>query len=389
MLRRIALWSLAAISILGVTLAALVPALVDRGLNRVLTPGPYPVAAPAQQLHDALFVADLHADPLLWKRDLLAEATHGHVDVPRLRKGGVALQVFDAVTKVPAGQNYDGNDDSSDMITPLAVAGLWPPRTWSSLTERALYQAQKLHWAAMHSNGMFFVIRDRVQLEAFIGRRKRDREVVAGVLGVEGLHALDGQHANLDRLYDAGFRVMGLAHFFDNDLGGSAHGLGKGGLTEWGRRAIDHMERRGMLIDLAHASPRLMDDVLAIAKRPLIVSHGGVKGTCDHIRNLGDDHLRRVAATGGVIGIGYWDAAVCDVSVDGIVRAIQYAVTVAGADHVALGSDFDGATTTPFDTTGIPRITEGLRNVGMADADIAKVMGANVLRVLQATLPAG
>jgi microsomal dipeptidase-like Zn-dependent dipeptidase len=370
-------------------LVGLLPTLVDRGLNRVLEPGPYPVGAAAQRLHDTLFVADLHADPLLWKRDLLAKASHGHVDLPRLREGGVALQVFDAVTKVPAGQNYDGNDDRSDMILPLAVAGLWPPRTWSSLTERALYQAQKLHRAAMHSNGTFFVIRDRVQLEAFAGRRRKDREAVAGVLGVEGLHALDGDLGNLDRLFDAGFRVMGLAHFFDNDLGGSAHGMSKGGITDLGRRAVEQMEKRGMLIDLAHASPRLLDDVLAIATRPLIVSHGGVKGTCDHIRNLGDEHLRRVAATGGVVGIGYWDAAVCDVSVNGIVRAIEHAVKVAGADHVALGSDFDGATTTPFDTTGIARITEGLMNAGMSHEDIAKVMGANVLRVLLATLPAG
>lgn len=363
------------------------PQLLERNTNTVLQPPPYTVSSAARQLHAQLFVADLHADSLLWDRDLLRASSYGHVDIPRLRTGGGALQVFDAVTKVPTRQRYDGNDDRSDIITLLAAAQRWPMQTWFSLPERTLYQAHKLHDVAARSAGGFVVVETLRDLADFIERRKTHPELIAGLLGIEGLHALGGDLHNVDVFRDAGYRIMGLAHFFDNDVSGSAHGISKGGLTDFGRQVVRRMEERSVLVDLAHAAPRAIDDVLAIATRPVIVSHTGVKGTCEHIRNLSDDHVRRIAATGGVIGIGYWDAALCDVSVTGIVRAIRYAVQLAGIDHVALGSDFDGATATPFDTTGLPSITQGLLSVGFSETDVGKVMGSNVLRLLRATLP--
>ncbi len=164
----------------------------------------------------------------------------------------------------------------------------------------------------------------------------------------------------MDRLFDAGFRITGLTHFFDNEVGGSAHGLEKGGLTPFGRQVVARLEAHGMLIDLAHASKPLIDDVLAMARRPVLVSHTGVTGTCPGPRNLSDDHLKRIAATGGVVGIGYWDGAVCVPSVPNIVKAIRYAVDQVGVAHVALGSDFNGATRTPFDVTGLRVSTEEL-----------------------------
>jgi membrane dipeptidase len=105
----------------------------------------------------------------------------------------------------------------------------------------------------------------------------------------------------------AGFRMIGLAHFFDNEFAGSAHGVEKYGLTEQGRALVRDMERRKILVDLAHASPKTIEDVTAMASRPVIFSHTGVRGTCDNRRNLSDEQLRKIAATGGVIGIGFWD----------------------------------------------------------------------------------
>ena len=99
---------------------------------------------------------------------------------------------------------------------------------------------------------------------------------------------------------------------------------------------------------------------MGLAAKPVVVSHGGVTGTCPGGRNLNDAQLRRVAKNGGVVGIGYWKAAVCDASVKGIVAAILYTIKVAGIDHVGLGSDFDGNVTTPFDVTGLPMLTEAL-----------------------------
>jgi microsomal dipeptidase-like Zn-dependent dipeptidase len=192
---------------------------------------------------------------------------------------------------------------------------------------------------------------------------------------------------NLNDLYDAGFRMMSPTHFTDTDIAGSASGQLKGGLTGLGRGWVHSMEAKGMLIDLAHASPATVRDVTAMASKPVVVSHTGVKGTCNNNRNLSDDQLRSVARTGGVIGIGYWETAVCGFDARSIARAIQYTVRVVGAEHVALGSDFDGATTMPFDVTGIPLITDALRKGGLSEHEIRLVMGENVVRVLSQTLP--
>ena len=116
-------------------------------------------------------------------------------------------------------------------------------------------------------------------------------------------------------------------------------------------------------------------------------SHGGVEGTCPGTRNLSDRHIRAIAATGGVIGIGYWDTAVCATSVTAIVKAIRYTADLVGVEHVALGSDFNGTIHAPFDVTGLAQLTEGLLGAGFSRDDIAAIMGGNVQRLLLASLP--
>jgi microsomal dipeptidase-like Zn-dependent dipeptidase len=181
--------------------------------------------------------------------------------------------------------------------------------------------------------------------------------------------------------------MIGLAHFFDNEWAGSAHGVAKHGLTSYGRALVAELERRHILLDLAHSSPRTIDDVLALARRPLVVSHTGVRGTCDNRRNLSDAHLRAIAATGGVVGIGYWDQAVCGTDPAAIARAVRHALEVAGPEHVGLGSDFDGAVTVPFDTAGLPHLTDALLGAGVPTPLVARAMGGNVVRLLRESLP--
>ena len=130
-----------------------------------------------------------------------------------------------------------------------------------------------------------------------------------------------------------------------------------------------------------------MSTVLAMAKRPVVVSHTGVKGTCNNARNLSDAHLKGIAATGGVIGIGYWQTAVCGTDAASIARAIKYATRIAGVEHVGLGSDYDGAISAPFDTSGVVLVTQALLKEGFGEKDIALVMGGNYLRLLGQTLP--
>ncbi len=381
------LLGLAAVVVVGFAIFFNLPAYVDGQMNRLLRPGPYPAGEQANALHQTLFVADLHDDALMWNRDILARYTRGHSDLPRMLDGHMGLQVFSTVTKTPKGLNYERNGADTDSITMLVMAQRWPVATWNSLMARALYQSEKLQRAAADSQGQLVLVRTREDLAAFDQAWAKDPHRVAAVLATEGLHPLEGKLENVDRLYDAGFRITGLTHFFDNEVGGSAHGLEKGGLTPFGREVIAKLEAKGMLVDLAHASKPLIDDVLAIAKRPVLVSHTGVAGTCPGPRNLTDDHLRRIAATGGVIGIGYWDGAVCDPSIPSIVKAIRYAVDKVGVDHVALGSDNNGATSQPFDVTGLPQLTEALQKAGFSESDIRAIMGGNVQRLLLQNLP--
>jgi membrane dipeptidase len=375
--------------LLGVALGVFfnVPTWVDARLNTVIHPAPYTASAKAISTHQTLFVADLHDDALLWNRDPLQRYDRGHSDLPRLLDGHVALQVFATVTKSPKGLNYERNGSDTDSITMLAMAQRWPVATWTSLLQRALYQSQKLRQAAQDSQGRLVLVKSQQDMAAFVKAWGADSQRVAAVLATEGLHPLEGKLENVDRLYDAGFRIAGLTHFFDNEVGGSAHGIEKAGLTPFGRQVVAKLEAKHMLIDLAHASKPLMDDVLALAKRPVLVSHTGVAGTCPGPRNLTDTHLKRIAATGGVVGIGYWEGAVCQPTVASIARAIRYAVDLVGVAHVALGSDFNGATRTPFDTTGLPQLTEGLMQAGFSTDDIRAIMGGNVQRLLLQSLP--
>ncbi len=362
-------------------------AYMDANMNKTTNPPPYLVNDRAQKLHDSLIVADLHADFLLWNRDLLEKHDYGMIDLPRMQDGNLSLQAFTIVSKVPKGLNIHKNTADSDQITLLALAEHWPFKSLTSLKERALYQAHKLHDYAKKSNGQFVIIKSKSDLAKFIAARHDGKKLTAGFLGIEGAQVLEGDLANVKVMYDAGFRMMSATHFFDTELGGSAHGVSLGGLTDFGRAVFEDMQQRGMLIDIAHASPALIDDILAFTSTPIVSSHTGVRGTCDNQRNLSDDHLRGVAQTGGVIGIGFWDVAVCEFSPKAIVKAIKYTADLVGVDHVALGSDFDGAIKSPFDASGMAQITEELLKQGFSEADIRKIMGENTLRVLREILP--
>jgi membrane dipeptidase len=363
------------------------PGYVGRRMNATLGEQPYAASERAKALHKTLLVADLHADTLMWDRDLLKRGDWGHVDLPRLVEGNVAAQSFTVVTKTPRGMNIESNSGDTDNITLLALAERWPVTSWLNLTERALYQARRLHEASSRSNGKLVILRTAKDVTNFLERRKSDTEIVAGFLGLEGAHALEGDVNNLDRLYDAGFRMIGLAHFFDNEMAGSAHGVKKYGLTDKGRELVWRMEEKRVFIDLAHASPDTINDVLRIAAQPVIVSHTGVRGTCDNRRNLSDDQLKAIANNGGIVGIGFWDTAVCGSDAAAIAKAIRHAADVMGVDHVALGSDYDGAIEAPFDATGIVQITDALLREGFDEDEIRKIMGENVIRTLRLYLP--
>lgn len=388
MQRRPVLISSSLVLLLLAAAALWLPGWVESRLNLTIAHQPWPMSPQAQILHQSLVVGDLHADTTLWDRDLLVRSDRGHVDVPRLREGNIAVQVFTAVTRSPADQNYHSNrSEALDTITLLALAQGWPPRTWNSLYQRALFHAEKLHDTAARAPEQLQVITDSTGLRQLLSRRQAGMRTVGGVLGIEGAHALEGRLDRIEGLYQAGFRIVGLQHFFDNRLGGSLHGESQGGLTDFGRQAVDALQERGMIIDLAHASEQVVRDVLARSERPVLISHSGFYGHCPGPRNISDDLMRAVAAQGGLIGVGFWEDAICDPSPNGIAEAIRYGIQLVGAEHIALGSDFDGAVTTPFDATEMAALTHALIEAGVSHSNIRRVMGGNLIEFLLNTLP--
>ena len=387
MKRYFTIFVLALIVVLGLFLT-FAPTILDKRQNLVVEHQPYKISPQAQALHSSLLVGDWHADSLLWMRNLSEEYDYGHLDFPRMQQGNLGLQMFTTVTKSPSGQNYELNQtDASDNITLLAMMQRWPTATWSSLAERALFQADKLHHLAAHDPDNLMLIRSRIELAEFLQRRQSNPTLIGGLLGTEGSHALDGDLANIQRLYNRGFRMMSLQHFFDNKLGGSLHGTSGAGLTQFGRDAVAEMLALGIMLDVSHSSEQVVADTLALSDKPLIVSHTGFQGHCDSPRNISDALMEQIAAAGGLIAVGFWDGAICGNSPATVAAAIVYGIGLVGEDHVALGSDFDGTVTTSFDGSEMAVITQALLDANLSEQQIRKVMGENMLGYLQTYLP--
>ena len=365
----------------------ILPGVLERGMNVVESHAPYDISPRAQALHESLFIVDLHSDSLLWKRDLALASERGQVDLPRLQAGNVALQVFSATTKSPRGQNYTSNSAGTDNVTALAVVQGWPVETWSSLFARADFQVEKLRALVEKRTDDLVFIRTKRDFDNLLNARKSNPNIVGAMYLIEGAHPLEGQLENLDRLHSKGLHFVGITHFFDNELGGSLHGESQAGLTGFGRAVVERANQLEMTIDIAHASPQVVADILAISSRPVVLSHGGFKGICDTDRNLSDELMVKVAAAGGIVGVGYWDGAVCDASPAGIARAIRYGIDLLGIEHIALGSDFDGAVTTTFDTSELAVLTQTMLNDGFTEREIRAVMGENMQRFLLDQLP--
>ncbi|MFT5571750.1 MAG: membrane dipeptidase [Cryomorphaceae bacterium] len=364
------------------------PRMLDRSLNVVEPHEPYQISDQAKKLHGQLIVGDWHTDSLMGSRDLAQRSNFAHVDLPRLQEGNVALQMFTTVTKSPDGQNYEKNETGArDNMTLVALIQRWPSDTWNSLAARALFQADRLHDLIKRQPDDIAWIRSFEELNSWFERRKENPKLVGALLGTEGSHALDGKLENVKVLFDKGFRMMSLQHFFDNKLGASLHGISQTGLTPFGREVVAKINELDIMLDVAHSSEQVVDEVLALSTRPLVVSHTGFKGHCDSPRNISDDHMQRIAKAGGLIAVGYWEGAICGTRPQDVATAIKYGVNLVGEDHVALGSDFDGAVTTRFDSSELAVLTQSLLDAGLNEDQIRKVMGGNMLRFVSQNLP--
>ena len=413
-------FSVAWIAVVFYTLLVVVPPKLDSLLNGVIKNQKFhPVPEEHAKFHKTLSgeeclsclgyfffkkkkkkkVADLHADSLMWpKRDLLTKNNYSHVDVPRLLQGRIAIQAFTIVSSSPAKLNFHSNAEPkgilSDQIVLKALLEQWGGlEVIHSIRARAMFQIDQLHRFEARSNGALMVIKTKSDLENVLRLHANGQAVVGGFLGVEGLHCLDSDWKNVQVLYDAGVRMAALTHFFDNSLGGSAHGVAKNGLTELGRKVLSEMVRLGMLIDVAHNSHATIAEIIELTKGSnnsiIMTSHTGVQSVCDSFeRNLNDDEIRAIAKSGGVVGIAFFSPAMCgDDILESILDSIIYVKNLVGIEHVGLGSDWDGTVKTPIDASQTLHISSGLLRRGLTEQETRLVMGENVFRMLRRVLP--
>lgn len=377
-LTKFVLPGIAIFSMIGAAVHLLGPAIVQKKMMGEFNKEVFSVKK-GYELHPNIFVADMHADTLLWERNFFEKNDYGHVDLPRLMEGNVALQIFTIVTKAPKSMNIKETDGNAlDRITPLAIVQMWPISTWFSLFSRAVHQIHKLKYWQSRSRDNLMIIKTQRDLKDFIELRTFRKKMVAAIIGLEGAHAIEGSNKKLEILFKEGLRVVGLTHFFDNKVAGSAHGEKKGGLTEFGKLMVEKSNELGIIFDVSHLSEKASFQLLELSKKPVINTHTGLRGKCNNDRNLSDDLAKAIAQKGGIIGIGFWDKATCGTSTRAIVDMIKYATDLVGVDHIALGSDFDGTVISPIDASKMESITSELANAGYVKEDIAKIMGGNV-----------
>jgi membrane dipeptidase len=324
----------------------------------------------AVSLHRSAYVADAHADSLLWNRDLRIRQREGHVDFVRLREAGVRLQAFTIVT--------DGFPVLGGF-GPFAAWHGWPRAARASPWARAQFQISRLHAFCADASARARVVMSRAELET----AELDG-ALACVLGIEGGQALEGRVERVGELARQGVRFLGLTHLSANGLGGSATpGMRSRGLSPHGVEVLEAMAASGLAVDVAHASPRLLGGLLSQKGARVFCSHTGVRGATAHWRNLPDEALSAIARRGGVVGILFGTVYLGGRELADVARHLEHAVQVAGEDAVCLGSDFDGLVRLPRgmrDVSDLPRLTELLLARGHPWRLVEKLLGLNLRR---------
>ena len=367
------------------------------------------IALRAKKLHFSSIVLDTHDDTTqrFFSKDfdLGKRNPDGHVDIPRMREGGMNAIFFSIW--------IDGR-----IMGPPAV-------------EKALDQIDAVHQnVRTHAKDLVFC---RTAEEV---RRAHAQGKIAALIGVEGGHMIGNDIRVLRIFGDLGVRYMTLAHFYNDEWADSSTDKpAHNGLTDFGKDVVREMNRQGIMVDISHVSDKTFFDALEISKAPLIASHSSCRALCNHPRNMSDDMIKALAAKGGVIQINYersfidqtykdaydkasggvvaatekitqecsgdadcvsrklkdFDAqmeasgALPRVSWATIIEHIDHVVKLVGPDYVGLGSDFDGATMPDGmeDCSKLPKITEALMRKGYKDEDIRKILGGNLLRVME------
>jgi membrane dipeptidase len=363
----------------------------------------------AHKLHFSSIVLDTHDDTtqrfFSKDYDIGKQNAEGHVDIPRMREGGMNAIFFSIW--------IDGR-----IMGPAAV-------------EKALDQIDAVRENVKKYSKDMVLARTADDV-----RRAHAQGKIAALMGVEGGHMIGNDIRVLRIFADLGVRYMTLSHFYNDEWADSSTDKpAHNGLTEFGKDIVREMNRQGMLVDISHVSDKTFYDALEVSKAPLIASHSSCRALCNHVRDMSDDMIKALAAKGGVIQINYEKSFIdqaykdayaketggvvqhiseltknCNndeaciaremakeqqrltaegklphVSWERIIDHIDHAVKLVGPDHVGLGSDFDGADMPEGmeDCSKLPKITEALLRKGYSEGDIRKILGENTLRVME------
>lgn len=359
-------------------------ATVERVLNTT-SGAPLPAVRPeVLAFHREVVVIDLLVGSALFRRSFVTRQRGGHADLPRLLAGGVDLVGLSIATRHP--------DLRGTLSTSQFRALGFPMRRLRTNMQLVAAIARRIRRWEAESTGRLRLIGSAVGLDELATIGPGDG-VVRAFLGVQGGHALDGDAANICRLHALGVRMLALSHVMDNGLVGSNTGVRRGGLTAHGRDVIAECERVGIVVDLAHMASAGIRDTLPLLTRPFMVSHTGFRAMSGQAsrwrrfspatRNLSTDDARAVADAGGVIGVVCSTLLLGGDDLAAAVRSIRWAVDTLGAEHVAIGSDFDGALRMVFDARGLPALTQALLDDGLSEETVRGVLGENALRVLR------
>jgi membrane dipeptidase len=366
------------------------------------------VSEKARKLHFSSIVVDTHDDTtqrfLDGKFDLGERTNTGSIDIPRMKEGGLSAIFF----------------------------SIWIPSkvTGPEAVRRALQQIDAVReQIRKHPNDLVLAT------TAAEIREAKKKGQIAALMGVEGGHMINSDLAVLRKFAGLGVRYMTLTHSGNDEWADSSTDKAvHNGLTDFGKDVVREMNRLGVMVDISHVSDKTFADALAISKAPMIASHSSCRAICDAPRNMTDEMMKALAAKGGVVQINYHvgflsqefrdaekndpkinadigqevtkrcgDNEACQllegdkltreaveqgklprVGYEKIIEHIDHAVKVAGADHVGLGSDFDGANM-PYgmeDATKLPLITDALLKEGYSESDVRKILGENTLRVM-------
>lgn len=365
-----------------------------------------PISKKARAIHKAGILTDGHNDLpyrlhsvgnfTLDKFDVSKRLTEGQTDIPRLREGGLKAQFWSV---------FIGSDQPN------------PART-------VVEQIDLVKRMTARYPDAFEMAGTADDVERIVAAGK-----IASLIGIEGGVAIENNFAQLRAFYELGARYMTLTHNATLDWADAANDKPKhGGLTEFGERVVKEMNRLGMFVDVSHVSAATMDDVLRVTKAPIIASHSSAYAICPVPRNVPDDILRRIKENGGVVMVNFYTDFVVSSeakkrrqayrdlttkiadptereaeakkllakdpkasrspqgTVEDVADHIDHIVKTAGIDHVGIGSDFDGITSSPVglaDVSDYPRLTDELLRRGYSESDVHKVLGRNVLRALR------